>query len=304
MSIWDKLSQGVGQVLHGLAPTPPSQEALARQETWARALDGKTLPDFVQRRLVETAAGRLPWLTTATPAELLLQKTHGIRPLGFVSGNCWYHFGYSWTQGHMDGWHGALDRLRSEAFLMGANAVVDVQMRVRKGEADDMDYAVSGTAIRIDSLPESSNPLVATVSAVEFVRLLEGGMVPVGVAIGAYYDWYQPPYGQARGERSWWNQELTDVSAFQQQVRRRAIYALGEDGQRLGGSVLAHTQFTQMARQEGDSENPERFLCRHIAIGTVIDHDRRATPGIPARPVYSLGQSLLTASSRQKRPLV
>src|SRR4051794_6669963 len=106
-----------------------SAEAAERSRAWGEALERDALPSFVEERLGTAAAGRSAWVATMTPAELLLVRSHGIRPVATVSGTCWYHYGWSWTQGHAEGWHLALDRIRREAVAAGANAVVDVRMR-------------------------------------------------------------------------------------------------------------------------------------------------------------------------------
>ena len=49
------------------------------------------------------------------------------------------------------------------------------------------------------ALPPSRDPVVATVPALEFVRLLEMGVVPVGLAVGARYDWLTDMGRQAGG---------------------------------------------------------------------------------------------------------
>ncbi len=270
--------------------------SIARQAAWNEALAHSTVPGFVKDRLAQTVAGTRPWVTTAGPAGLLAQRSHGIRPLGLVSGNCWFHFGYSWTRGHYEGWHTAIDRLRLEAALMGANAVVDVTMRVRRMPGTEneshMDYAVMGTAVRLEGLPESANPALATVSALEFARLLEAGIVPVGIAIGAHYDWLALPGGVTPGAATFWNQEITPLSTFLTQVRRRALQELRDDGTRLGSGVLAHTQHTELYAIEPDENNPyPRFLARYIAIGTAILHDSRSRRQFGVRPVMSVSDS-------------
>lgn len=281
--------------------------AVARQQAWTDALSHGTLPAFVKTRLAGTAAGTLPWITTASAAGLLTQRTHGIRPLGLVSGNCWFHYGYSWTRGHYEGWHTAIDRLRLEAALMGANAVVDVTMRIKRMPGQDnndhMDYSVLGTAIRITGLPESSNPALATVSALEFARLLESGVVPVGIAIGAHYDWYvdnglgmgnmgmgnMGMGGMGGNTVSYWNQELPGLSRFMTQVRRQALQELRNDGLRIGSGILGHTQHSEMYRVEPDEANPyPRFLARHIAFGTAILHDSRSLRPFGVKPVLNV----------------
>ena len=358
MSIWDALKKrvedaaldarhavdGLQSAAHNLAaPRGLTADEVTRQQAWADALPHADLPVFVKARLGATARRELPWISTASAAEMLAQRSHGIEPLGTVTGNCWYHFGYSWSDGQYDGWHHAIDRLRLEATLLGANAVVDVQLHGQRGhEPTDMDYALSGTAVRIRGLPPSIEPALATVSALHFVRLLDDGAVPVGIAIGAHFDWYiagsgsyggTTGYGQ-RGSGSgfggiggmdgmgggigrvlggsfvggmpagamgvpWMNTELADLSAFQQHVRRSALEHLRSDGQRLQASVLAHTQYSELFRQEGDEQSPPRYLCRHIAIGTAIAYDRGTLPKASLSPTFSLADRALEAPPEQ-----
>ena len=125
-----------------------------------------------------------------SPAELLIVRSHGIRPVATVSGTCWFSYGRSWTEGHAEGWHEALARLKREAVAAGANAVVDVRMRtLRHRVGMSMDFTLIGTAVRLARLAPSADPVVATVPALEFVRLLEADIVPVGIAVGACYEW-------------------------------------------------------------------------------------------------------------------
>jgi len=274
----------------------------ARQQALAEALSHGTVPSFVKTRLAETLSGKRPWVSTAMPSGLLASRSHGIRPLGLVSGNCWFHFGYSWTRGHYEGWHTAIDRLRLEAALLGANAVVDVTMQVKHmegtGNEDHMDYAVRGTAVRIDGLPESSNPALATVSALEFARLLEAGIVPVGIAIGAHYDWLVANQFSQGMVASYWNQEWEALSNFLTQVRRQALRELRDDGTRLGSGILAHTQHSELYRIEPDENNPYlRFLARHIAIGTAIIHDSRSRRSLCIRPVINVSDAIRLATT-------
>ena len=81
-----------------------------------------------------------------------------------------------------------MQRLREEAKAAGANAVLDVKMRtIPLGIESSMDFTLVGTAVKIDGLPPSSDPIIATVPALEFVKLLEADVVPTGIAICADY---------------------------------------------------------------------------------------------------------------------
>jgi uncharacterized protein YbjQ (UPF0145 family) len=264
----------------------PSAASLERCRAWEIALDSNGLPDFVTERLAGAAAGKGAWVATMTPAELLLARSHGIRPIATVSGTCWFQYGMSWTEGHAQGWHDALDRIRREAGAAGANAVVDVRMRtLRHRMGASMDFTLIGTAVKIDGLKASPSPVISTVSALEFVRLLEADIVPVGIAVGARYDWLGYWVGSGFGSgwgdsQALWNtqrarnfyssQPLTDLMHFWEMIRREAHADLRAKVAEMGNGVLAHTNFGQLIERERDKQ-PPAFLGRHIVIGTVVD---------------------------------
>ena len=166
---------------------PPHEQRIADIQN---ALRTNTVPSATRARLEASRAGRLPWLATLTPAELMVVRSHGLKPIAAVSATCWLHYGYSWTDGHAQGWESALSRLRAEAKAAGANAVLDVKMRTIPLEIQhSMDFTLVGTAVYVEGLPPSNEPIVATVPALEFVKLLEADVVATGIAIGAHYDW-------------------------------------------------------------------------------------------------------------------
>jgi uncharacterized protein YbjQ (UPF0145 family) len=268
----------------GAAPASDAarQAAAARSAEWERALARSQLPAFVRSRLEEAGAGRTPWISTMTPSELRLARSHGLRPIATVSGTICFQFGYSWTEGHATGWGSAVDRIRAEAVACGANAVVDVKMRTaRVGLAQSMDFTLVGTAVRLEGLEPSLAPVIATVPALEFVRLLEAGITPVGLAVGACYDWLTDlgkTYAQG-GYMNFSNQPLNTLGNFWERIRRTAHARLREDVARQGAGVLAHTQFGEILKQEGGENMPDRYLGRHIVIGTVVD--TRPGEGVP-----------------------
>lgn len=284
---------------------PAHAASAERTDAWERALARGGLPDFVTERLTGAAAGSGAWVATMTPAELLLARSHGIRPLATVSGTCWFSYGFSWTEGHAEGWHAALDRIGREAIAAGANAVVDVRLRtLRHAIGASMDFTLIGTAVRVAGLRPSPAPVIATVPALEFVRLLEADIVPVGIAVGARYDWLgNSRFGGAwadRGARNrlqWQtgafagNQPLTDLSDFWERIRREAHADLRRAAAAQGNGVLAHTQFGQIIRQERDKQ-PPAYLGRHIVIGTVVD--TRVGAGFPPgiEPVIDMRDGL------------
>jgi Putative heavy-metal-binding len=235
------------------------------------------VPAATRARLEGARSGTLPWTATLTPAELLIARSHGLRPIAAVSATCWLHHGWSWTEGHAQGWGIALQRLRAEAKAAGANAILDVKMRtIPLGVENSTDFTLIGTAVRVEGLPPSQEPIVATVPAFEFVKLLEADVVPTGLAIGAQYDWLTDWRG--RTNQTWMgNIESKALSGFWEMIRQRAHAELRRSAQPQGNGVLAHINFSQLFEFEGGENKPKKYLGRHIVIATTVDA-RRGVP--------------------------
>ena len=258
-------------------PSPESQalQAANRQRLAdiEASLRSSRVPTATRERLEAARAGRLPWTATLTPAELMIARSHGLRPIASVSATCWLHYGWSWTEGHSQGWHTALRRLREEAKAAGANVVLDVKMRTIPLEVQDsMDFTLVGTAARVEGLPASDDPVVATVPALEFVKLLEADVVPTGIAVGAKYEWLTGWNNAAR--QDWMgNIESTLLSRFWEKVRKEAHAELRRNAAPQGNGVLAHLNFSQMF--EFEQNDVKRYLGRHIVVATTVDGRRR-----------------------------
>jgi hypothetical protein len=247
------------------------EAAAARQADILNALRRGAVPAGVRRRLEGAQSGQLPWIATLTPAELLAVRSHGIKPIASVSATCWLHYGWSWTEGHQQGWEAALHRLRKEAVAAGANAVLDVKMRtVRLTVKESMDFTLIGTAVRVADMPPSPEPIVATVPTLEFVKLLEADVVPTGIAVGAAYEWLSD--WRRNANRAWMgNIEANQLSHLWDRVRRRSYAELRRSAQDQGNGVLAHIDFSQMFEVEGGENQPKRYLGRHIVVATTVD---------------------------------
>jgi uncharacterized protein YbjQ (UPF0145 family) len=259
-------------------PDPESQaaqaEAAHRQADILFSLRAGRVPTSTLQRLQEARAGKLPWIATLTPAELMVARSHGLRPISAVSATSWLHYGWSWTEGHAQGWGMALQRLKEEARAAGANCVLDVKMRtIPLGIDDSMDFTLVGTAAYVEGLPASPDPIVATVPALEFVKLLEADVVPTGIAVGAHYQWMADWRG---GVSNVWmgNTESYDLSRLWETVRQRAHADLRAHAKTQGNGVLAHLNFSQMFEREGGENQPKQYLARHIVIATTVDARR------------------------------
>jgi uncharacterized protein YbjQ (UPF0145 family) len=236
------------------------EESAHRQADILMSLRANRVPSSTLARLRDARGGKLPWLATLTPAELMMARSHGLRPISAVSATCWLHYGWSWTEGHAQGWNAALQRLKEEAKAAGANAVLDVKMRtIPLGVDNSMDFTLIGTAVYVEGLPASADPIVATV-----------------IAVGAHYEWMSDWRGNAN--MSWMgNIESRALSNLWERVRQSAHAQLRAHAKNQGNGVLAHLNFSQMFEREGGENQPKQYLARHIVIATTVDA-RRGQP--------------------------
>lgn len=275
-------------------------EAAHRQADILMSLRANRVPSSTLQRLSDARARKQPWIATLTPAELMIARSHGLRPISTISATCWLHYGWSWTLGHSQGWGLALQRLKEEAKAAGANAVLDVKMRtIPLSVESSMDFTLIGTAVFVEGLPPSRDPIVATVPALEFVKLLEADVVPTGIAVGAHYEWMSDWRGNAN--QSWMgNIESRTLSNLWETVRQRAHANLRAHARDQGNGVLAHLNFSQMFEREGGENQPRQYLARHIVIATTVDA-RRGQPfphDIQITVDMHQGRSPLNTSSR------
>ena len=283
-------------------PSPEERQRRADRERrlaeMATFLENGPLPSDLQARLQGARGGTQPWSSTFTPAELLIARTHGLRPVATVSATCWLHYGWSWTLGHSEGWAKALQRLKEEAFAAGANAILDVKMRtIPLGGAVSMDFTLIGTAVRVEGLEPSNDPIVATVPALEFVKLLEADVVPTGIAVGAHYEWLMDWRNTAR--MTWrGNIESDQLSALWERVRTRAHQDLRANARPQGNGVLAHVNFSQSFESEQSSR--KAYLARHIVVATTVDARKGDAFPHDVRIVVDLhaGKTPLTGTAR------
>jgi hypothetical protein len=254
---------------------PPDAASERRQAEILAALARGAPPADVSRRLSDAASGAQPWIATLTPAELLALRSHGLRPISAVSATCWLHLGWSWSLGHAEGWNTAVARLQAEAAAGGANAIVDLKMKtIDLALGDAMDFTLLGTAVRVEGLAPNPKPVLATVSAIEFVKLLESDIVPTGLAVGANYDWLM----NWSPSLIWSNGEYQALGNHMRRVRAGAYAALREACAGQGDGVLAHINFSQMLREEVPGGAAQRgttgVLARHIVVATTVSAKR------------------------------
>jgi uncharacterized protein YbjQ (UPF0145 family) len=111
----------------------------------------------------------------------------------------------------------ALDRLSEEALQVGADAVVGVHLRRGDHDLGDglIDYAVSGTAIRLPDSRPDTHPILTDVSVQDYWRLITNGHEPCGLLAASAVVFASAPLDTRlrRTRTTARNQELGEISA-------------------------------------------------------------------------------------------
>ncbi len=132
----------------------------------------------------------------------------------------------------------------------------------------------------------SAAPIIATVPALEFVKLLEADVVPTGIAIGAHYEWMND-WRRSTNLNWMGNIESTALSDLWEIVRQRAHQNLRTHARTQGNGVLAHLNFSQML-EGGEQNGVKQYLARHIVVATTVDARRSTTIPHPVRMVVDM----------------
>ncbi|WP_276957902.1 heavy metal-binding domain-containing protein [Ferrimicrobium acidiphilum] len=162
------------------------------------------VPEDAIRRLQEMRPGQSTSLFTSDLSvnEFLLVREAGFRPLGLVFGSSIYHVGIQvgrWSSNQeLDKltsamYHArelAMERMQSEAEVLGADGIVGVRLDVEFKEFgnDIAEFIAVGTAVKADdtsiSWQSGGRPFTSDLSGQDFWTLLQSGYAPLGMVMG------------------------------------------------------------------------------------------------------------------------
>jgi uncharacterized protein YbjQ (UPF0145 family) len=196
----------------------------------------------------------------------------------------------------------ALSRLRQEAELAGADAVVGVHIRAAShGWAADgtIEYTAIGTAVRLPDHLRTGETVITDLSGQEFWQLTQAGYRPVGVvadttvvyvAAGPSQSWLSSYSNRSGAGRD--NRELRDFSKGFYDAREIAMRHVSDQAKKLNADGIVGVQFVDHVREReyhDTYENPHYDLIVHIDIlATAIAHDMPAASAQPRRnPIIS-----------------
>jgi len=236
-------------------------------------------------------------------AEFALIRRHGLEPLTQVMGSSVYHVGWQYlNQGlwgstiqeltvladaYNDCRARAFDRLRQEAELAGADAVVGVRITAARYDwgSDLVEFQAIGTAVRAPALRAQAGPALTNLSGQDVALLLDGGYAPLGVVgatsvfFGQMWTWGQSmPLGQGGGFWSIGNVEFQGATQTWYTARHAVLERLRGDAARLGAAGIIGTDWGQEERPYEQNERVSGVTYTIHALATAIAGSGRALP--------------------------
>lgn len=270
-----------------------------RADDTRAALERGQLPGYVRQRLDTQRTGALPWTSDLSVNEWLLMQNYKFRPLGLVMGSSYYHVGYSkanfsgsWGSGEVrsisnalyQGRHLALTRMSQEAKELGANAVVGVRLETKMPSyaGHETEFVAIGTAVAMEGLAPSANPVLCTVSGQDLAKLLAAGSIPVSLAMGVSVYYQYTTAQDTWRERSWSNQEMPMFTDSVYQTRHAAMRNMVHESVQAGGTgVLAHEtklHVYEVEVERGENDTRTDHVLEFVSMGTVISSPRQMPP--------------------------
>ena len=226
--------------------------------------------------------------------EFLLMKQAGIEVVSQVMGTCYYNlsaFGgvnSSWNyQGEMQQLteaqsHSralAVERMQTEAKLLGADGVIGVRLKVKRpdGVSRHAEFTAYGTAVRIVGYPKRAGTFVSNLSGQEFYKLHTARYLPVGFVMGccSYYvkQSYQIPNAGVLNFMVSQNVEIDSYTQSFYEAREIAMSRMQSELEALhaDGAVGVQIDFdTEANDYEVNNVRHRDFVLHYTAIGTAI----------------------------------
>jgi hypothetical protein len=148
----------------------------------------------------------------------------------------------------------AIDRLRQEAALLGADVVIGV--RLDRSDHDLgrglIEYAVSGTAMRIPGGAPTEGPILSDLSVQDYWRLRECGFEPTGLVAATRVTFGSPARSTRarRARAAMRRQELEEIGQAFQTAREAVRRAIGDQVAHSGGTTAVGVEFSHTVRRE------------------------------------------------------
>ena len=266
--------------------------------------DGRGLPPVAAARVAQAASSGVASSLLSAPAAASLAGC-GLVPVGEVMGAIVQHIGsvgYGCSYGartissgsgsrwaglspYVDavqrGWNTALSRLLQEATALGADGVVGVRLtRERLGLSSDYEFLALGTAVVGRGRVHAERPFLTDLDGQDVAKLLHGGWVPTGIAIGVAAAVRHDDYGTRRQASSWGNVEVGGYTDLVTQVRDDARTQFHRRAVAIGGEAATVSDMTLDVWEYEPSDNHRDHYASATVTGTVAArfHRGRSAP--------------------------
>jgi len=252
------------------------------------------IPADAEARLKAATAPGAPFTSDLSVAELAALRQAGVQPVCQVTGSCVYHVGWQYIG---SGWFNtaqeltmlsdaytqarrrAVDRMRSEANLAGADAVVGVHVRTGRYDwaADLIEFSLVGTAVRSPALQGPAGAALTNLSGQECALLHRHGHRPCDLVGGSsVFFGGLNPWGQAPGLSTTGlgftalNFEYQGATRTWYAGRHRVLEAVRREAAEAGADGVIATSWAQEQRPHPSAENVTGIVYTFHALATAI----------------------------------
>jgi uncharacterized protein YbjQ (UPF0145 family) len=235
--------------------------------------------------------------------EFALARRHRLEPLTQVMGSSVYHVGWQYlnpsiwgstiqeltvlADAYNDCRVRAFARLRQEAELAGADAVVGVRITAARYDwgSDLVEFQAIGTAVRAPGIGAGAGPALTNLTGQEVALLLDGGYAPLGVVgatnvfYGQLWTWGQSmPFGRGGSFWSVGNVEFQGATRTWYTARHAVLERLRAEAAALGAAGVIGTDWGQEERPYEQNERVSGVTYTIHALATAIAGSGRALP--------------------------
>jgi uncharacterized protein YbjQ (UPF0145 family) len=260
-------------------------------EAHLRSLAGYT--EFLAQGTAVHSQNQIPFFSTAASGiQLYCHLDAGYRPVKFAMGNIAYALGFSrgltgglrtmkqgevkeFSQMYNEIRHTALARLKAEAAGVGANAVVDVDVRViRHGAA--VELLLTGTACHHAKLgkPAADQVVTSELTGEELWNLAKLGSAPRQLVMATSVYSLGIAAGIGTAFRAMAKGELPEVTQLVYAARENCIDLLRREAKELGASQVIGNRLAIFELQPG--------LIEIFCVGTAVTLSPDMAPESPA----------------------
>ena len=192
------------------------------------------------------------------------------------------------AQARYNGYRTAIDRMTGECSDLGGHGIVGATLQVTETPGDSFTAAtvafkVIGTAVRAKGCPPQARPFTTELSGPDFAKLLVGGWVPAGIALGISVAGLHDnlvttssgPWGTENAEVP----TYTDLMVYVRQDARnrleQTVRARGADGVVVSAMTL-HVRSDECRAHPGSTDHFAEAVIRGTAVARFADRGKAA----------------------------